>query len=128
MSDSLRDAKAMLQRLNAWRQKSPHDSSLCALLADAIAVIRHADDGLEDAAEAHAAHQLNWIEEAAELRQRAEQAEAERDRLRAALKETVERFGPWHDGGCPTDDTCDCSAKPLHDRINAVLTRQPEDA
>jgi len=40
------------------------------------------------------------------------------------LREVVERFGPWHDEDCPADDTCDCSAKPLHDRINAALTRQ----
>jgi len=41
--------------------------------------------------------------------------------LAAALREVVETFGPWHDDDCPCDDTCDCSAKPLHDRVNAAL-------
>jgi hypothetical protein len=42
-------------------------------------------------------------------------------KLRDALKAVVLQFGPWHDDDCPCDDTCDCSAKPLHDAINAAL-------
>ncbi|HEX8030301.1 MAG TPA: hypothetical protein VF491_17625 [Vicinamibacterales bacterium] len=41
--------------------------------------------------------------------------------LAGALLEVVETHGPWHDADCPCDDTCDCSAKPMHDRINAAL-------
>lgn len=44
--------------------------------------------------------------------------------LRAIIRELVLNFGPWHDYDCPGDDTCDCSAKSLHDRINAVLREE----
>lgn len=50
--------------------------------------------------------------------------EAKISRLRDALIEVVESFGPWHDEDCPGDDTCDCSGKPLHDRINAALVEE----
>lgn len=43
--------------------------------------------------------------------------------LLAALRLTVETFGPWHDKGCPCDDTCDCSAKPVHDVINTAIRK-----
>lgn len=41
--------------------------------------------------------------------------------LAAALRAVVENFGPWHDEDCPGDDTCDCSAKPIHDQVNTAL-------
>jgi len=43
--------------------------------------------------------------------------------LLAALKAVTEMFGPWHDDDCPADDTCDCSAKPIHDAVNAAIAR-----
>jgi hypothetical protein len=48
------------------------------------------------------------------------------DTIADILREVVDRFGPWHDEDCPADDTCDCSAKTLHDRINTALSRQAE--
>lgn len=47
----------------------------------------------------------------------------ERDELLSILRELVLTFGPWHADDCPGDDTCSCSAKPLHDRINAALAK-----
>lgn len=43
--------------------------------------------------------------------------------LLAALKEVVIEYGPWHEVGCPCDDTCDCTGKPIHDRINAAIRK-----
>jgi len=43
--------------------------------------------------------------------------------LLSALMAVVEQFGPWHDDECPGDDTCSCSAKPIHDRVNAAVAR-----
>lgn len=45
------------------------------------------------------------------------------EEILAALKAVVETYGPWHDEGCPCDDTCDCSAKPIHDAVNAAIRR-----
>ena len=47
--------------------------------------------------------------------------EQQRDELVAAIRTVVEQFGPWHDDDCPGDDTCDCSAKPIHDAVNAAV-------
>lgn len=52
--------------------------------------------------------------------------EAEKARLTAVMREVVQTYGPWHDDDCPCDDTCDCSAKPLHDKVNAALAVTPE--
>lgn len=74
-------------------------------------------------------------DELAQLRAAHAQVQADNERLQAEhvkmanlaaqareiVGELVDRFGPWHDEDCPADDTCDCSAKPLHDRINAAL-------
>jgi hypothetical protein len=54
------------------------------------------------------------------------QQQARVDALEAALREVVDTFGPWHDDDCPGDDTCDCSAKPLHDQINAALAAREQ--
>jgi hypothetical protein len=43
--------------------------------------------------------------------------------LLAALRAVVESFGPWHDDDCPCDDTCSCSAKPVHDAVNAAIAK-----
>lgn len=40
-----------------------------------------------------------------------------------ALRLVVDTFGPWHDDDCPCDDTCDCSAKPVHDAVNAAIKK-----
>jgi hypothetical protein len=48
--------------------------------------------------------------------------------LRTLLKTVVEMWGPWHDADCPSDDTCECSAKPIHDRINRLLGDPPSAA
>lgn len=52
----------------------------------------------------------------------------QRDELLAALQSVVENFGPWHDYGCPCDDTCACSAKPIHDAVNAAIAKAEEVA
>lgn len=41
--------------------------------------------------------------------------------ITAVVTELVENHGPWHDEDCPGDDTCDCTAKPMHDAINAAM-------
>jgi hypothetical protein len=43
--------------------------------------------------------------------------------LLAALKAVVDQFGPWHDEDCPADDTCDCSAKPIHEAVDAAIAK-----
>lgn len=43
--------------------------------------------------------------------------------LYKTLKAVVEIYGPWHDDGCPADDTCHCAAKPLHDDINSAIKK-----
>jgi hypothetical protein len=43
--------------------------------------------------------------------------------LLVALKSVVFHFGPWHDDDCPGDDTCACSAKPIHDLVNAAIAK-----
>jgi hypothetical protein len=37
-----------------------------------------------------------------------------------AVCKYVEWHGGIHDDGCPQDDTCDCSAKPINDGVNAA--------
>lgn len=36
------------------------------------------------------------------------------------LRSYVEMAGSFHDAECPGDDTCDCTAKPMHDAVNAL--------
>lgn len=43
--------------------------------------------------------------------------------LLSALTSVVDQFGPWHDDDCPADDTCDCTAKPVHDAVNAAIRK-----
>lgn len=47
----------------------------------------------------------------------------QRDDLLKALRAVVENFGPWHDDECPGDATCACSAKPVHDIVNAAIQK-----
>lgn len=42
-------------------------------------------------------------------------------RMGDALKKYIEWVGGLHDDGCPEDDTCDCSGKPINDGINAAV-------
>lgn len=42
-------------------------------------------------------------------------------KLLAALKEIAEWYGSWHENECPADDTCNCSGKPLNDRVNTAI-------
>jgi hypothetical protein len=37
-----------------------------------------------------------------------------------ALKRYIEWVGAIHDDGCPEDDTCECSGKPINDGVNAA--------
>lgn len=37
------------------------------------------------------------------------------------LEAYIVHHGPMHDDDCPGDDTCECSAKPVHDGINAAV-------
>ena len=57
------------------------------------------------------------------MENRALDAEVQRDELLDALKAVVYEYGPWHDDDCPCDDTCDCSAKPIHDAINSAVAK-----
>lgn len=47
-----------------------------------------------------------------------------RERLAALLEsydEYAEAMGPACEEGCPSDDTCECSARPMHDRMTAAI-------
>jgi hypothetical protein len=62
-----------------------------------------------------------WWKEVLAARALLANAEALATEARWCLATLVSEYGPWHEDDCPADDTCECSAKPLHDRINAVL-------
>jgi hypothetical protein len=38
------------------------------------------------------------------------------------LRQYVEHMGSMHDEDCPLDDTCNCSAKPIHDAVNRICS------
>lgn len=45
------------------------------------------------------------------------------DLLTELIALTVYHAGYPHDDDCPQDDTCECSAKPKNDRLNAVIAK-----
>lgn len=48
---------------------------------------------------------------------------------RDALIKYVENHGPVdHDSGCPQDDTCSCSAKPIHDGVEQAIKELEQNA
>lgn len=58
------------------------------------------------------------------LQQLVDQAAGTEPRLTHAMIDGLRQYVEWcggvHDDGCPEDDTCECSGKPINDAVNAI--------